>query len=66
MDSSKSDTAATDEKLLTRKEVQQLLKCNTVTLWRYTRDGRFPFYRAGRKMFFRRSDILDSIRVNNG
>ncbi|MBC8319097.1 MAG: helix-turn-helix domain-containing protein [Bacteroidetes bacterium] len=56
---------AKEEKLLTRKEAAQLLNCNLVTFWRYTRDGRFPYYRVGRKMFFKRSEILDAIRVNN-
>ena len=52
-----------EEDLLTRKQAADFLNCNLVTLWRYTREGRIPYYRAGRKMFFKRSEILDSIRV---
>ncbi len=51
------------ENLLTRKETAKLLNCNLVTLWRYTRAGKFPFYRAGRKLFFKRSEIFQSIKV---
>jgi len=52
------------EKLLTRDEVMKLLACNSTTIWRYTRSGKLPFYRAGRKMFFKRSEILMAIKVN--
>jgi excisionase family DNA binding protein len=51
------------EELLTRQEAAKLLQCNLVSLWRYTRAGKFPFYRAGKKMFFKRSEILESIKV---
>ena len=51
------------EDLLTRKQAAELLNCNLVTFWRYTRANKFPFYRAGRKMFFKRSEILKSIKV---
>jgi excisionase family DNA binding protein len=51
------------EKLLTRKEAMALLMCNSVTFWRYCRAGKIPYYRAGRKMFFKRSEILDAIRI---
>lgn len=51
------------ENLLTRGQTAKLLNCNLVTLWRYTRAGKFPFYRAGRKMFFKRSEILEKIKV---
>jgi excisionase family DNA binding protein len=52
-----------EEKLLTREEAMQLLNCKSVTFWRYTRENRFPYYRAGRKMLFKKSEILEAIRV---
>jgi len=51
------------ENLLTREETARLLNCNLVTLWRYTRAQKFPFYRAGRKMFFKREEVLNAIKV---
>lgn len=57
------ETATEPEKLLTRNEAMALLNCNTVTFWRYCRAGKWPYYRAGRRMFFKRSEILDAIRI---
>ncbi len=51
------------ERLITRDEAMQLLNVSTATFWRYTTSGRFPFYRAGRKMLFKESEILNAIRV---
>jgi len=51
------------ENLMSREETAKLLNCNLVTLWRYTRAQKFPFYRAGRKMFFKRSEVLNSIKI---
>lgn len=52
------------EDLITRNEAMELLRCGTVSFWKYTRDKRFPFYRVGRKMLFKKSEILESIRVS--
>lgn len=51
------------ESFMTRDEVMNLLKCNGVTLWRYTKSGRLPHYRAGRRMLFKASEILEAIRI---
>ncbi|NQV03129.1 MAG: helix-turn-helix domain-containing protein [Bacteroidia bacterium] len=53
------------EKFLTREEAANLLGVNKVTLWRYYRDGRLPYYRVGRKIFFLRSEILRTIRIDS-
>jgi predicted DNA-binding transcriptional regulator AlpA len=53
-----------DEKLLNRDEVMELLQISSVTMWRYTaKEKLFPYYRAGRKMFFRKSEILEAIKI---
>ena len=52
-----------DEVLMDRREAAKFLKCNLVTLWRYTRENRLPYYRVGKKMFFRKSEILSTMRV---
>jgi len=49
--------------LLNREEVAKMLKCNLVTLWRYMRDDKIPYYRAGRKLLFRKDEILSAIKV---
>ncbi len=55
--------AKKEEALLSRKQAADFLHCNLVTLWRYTREGRIPYYRAGRKMLFKKSEILKAIKV---
>lgn len=52
------------EPLLSRQEVISLFRINPVTLWRYTRSGKLPFYRIQRKMYFLRSEILLKIQNN--
>lgn len=59
------ETITPENDLLTRDQVMQLLHCSTATLWRYTiKEKRFSYYRAGRKMFFKRDEILQAIKVN--
>jgi excisionase family DNA binding protein len=53
-----------EEGLMTREEAAKFLSVNLVTFWRYCRDKKFPYYRCGRKMFFRKSEIMNAIRVN--
>lgn len=38
-------------------ELAKYLKCSKVTIHRYKKDGMFPFYKAGRKIYFRRSEV---------
>ena len=54
-----------EEKLLNRAEAMELLQVGPVTFWRYLRDKKFPYYQAGRRLLFKRSEILDAIRVSN-
>lgn len=47
--------------LITPKEACDLLKCSSVTLWRYEKKGRITAYGIGGKKFFKRSLLLQSI-----
>jgi len=49
--------------LIGREEVAKMLKCNLVTIWRYMRDDKLPYYRVGRKILFRKDEILESIKI---
>jgi excisionase family DNA binding protein len=49
--------------LIGRQETAKLLKINTVTLWRYLRAGKLPYYRVGRKLLFKKDEIIESIRI---
>ena len=52
-----------DEPFISRSECAKYLGVNLVTLWRYTRAGKLPCYRVGKKILFRRSEILEAIKV---
>lgn len=54
-----------EEKLMTETEVMRLLNVNRITLWRYRKNGKIPFYKAGKQCFFKRSEILNSIHSTN-
>lgn len=47
--------------LITPKEACELLKCTSVTLWRWEKKGRVTPYGIGGKKYFKRSEILQSI-----
>lgn len=47
--------------LITPKEACDLLKCSSVTLWRWEKKGRVTPYGIGGKKFFKRSELLQSI-----
>ena len=51
------------EPLISRDQACALLQVNSVTFWRYTKAEKFPYYRVGRKMLFKESEILQAIRV---
>ena len=53
-----------DEPLMSRSEVISMFKINPVTMWRYVRDGKLPAYRISRKLYFKRSEILEAIKIN--
>jgi excisionase family DNA binding protein len=53
------------DKLMTRKEVMTLLECSHTTLWKYIKSGKLPHYRAGRKIFFDRNELLTAIHKNS-
>lgn len=50
-----------EKEFLTRQEVCQMLQVNSVTLWRYTREGRLKQHRVGRKVFFLTEEVRDAL-----
>ena len=52
-----------NEPLISRDEAIKLLQINPCTLWKLTKSGKITHYRIGRKMFFKKSEIYDSLRV---
>jgi excisionase family DNA binding protein len=50
-----------EKEFLTRQEVCQMLQVNSVTLWRYAREGRLKQHRVGRKVFFLAEEIREAL-----
>lgn len=50
-----------EKEFLTRQEVCQMLQVNSVTLWRYAREGRLKQHRVGRKVFFLAEEVKEAL-----
>lgn len=57
---SKTNQNLNDEQLLTRTEVMQLLNISHSTLYHYQRKGVVPFLKIGKRVYFKRKDILNN------
>ena len=54
------------EQLLTREQTADLLNVNLSTLWAWTKKGKLQSYGIGNKVFYKRSEIENSlIPLNN-
>ena len=53
-----------NEPLITRDEVCELLKISRVSIWRYTKEGKIPHYKIGRRLLFKRSEVLKSMFID--
>ena len=49
--------------LLSRKEVAKLLKVSLVTINKYKREGKLPYRRLGRNLYFKKGDILKALEI---
>jgi len=47
-------------------DVKNMLKCSAVTLHAYKKQGKIPFHRIGRRVLFRKNEILDCLKTING
>lgn len=55
----------TSEKLLKPKDVCQLLKISNGTLFAWKKEGRIPFRRMGRRIFFVEKDVINAMKQIN-
>lgn len=55
-------TAREVDEVLSRREAAALLNCSLTTLCHYQKQGVIPFYKAGKKVLFKREELLDAIR----
>ena len=53
------------EELLTREEASELLKIDLSTLWRWTNKGQVIAYGIGKRVFYKKEELLNSlIKIN--
>jgi hypothetical protein len=50
--------------LISRQELMKRLNISAVTFWRYVRNNKFPYYKAGRKYYFNWLEVLMAMRNN--
>jgi excisionase family DNA binding protein len=58
-------TGAHEKKLdqtLSRREAAALLDCSLTTLCQYQKQGTIPYYKVGKKVLFKREELLEAIR----
>lgn len=53
--------ARDQEELLNRDEAAKLLKINITTLYHWTRKGKLPSYGIGYRVYYKRSEIMESL-----
>lgn len=51
----------TEEKIMTRNEVCELLNITKSTLWKRTKTGKLQSYGQGRRVYYKRSEVLKSL-----
>lgn len=56
------DIAKSPDQVLMRQEAADLLNCSLTTLCQYQKEGKIPFYKVGKKVIFKREELLESIR----
>ena len=54
------------EKLLSIRETKDLLKISLPTLHQWKKTGKIPFYRISNRVYFKRSEILESLKKARG
>jgi len=54
-----------EDKLLCRKDVARLLSVSLVTISAWTKSGKLPYHRIGSRIFFKKSEVMDSIIRNS-
>jgi len=50
-----------EDKLLTVTETSRLLKIDRTTLWKWTKQGKLKRYGMGNRVYYKKSEVLESI-----
>lgn len=63
--SKKTEEVKPQNDLLTRDEVCKLLSINKTSLWKHTKSGKLLSYGIGNRVYYKRNEVLESIRPLN-
>jgi excisionase family DNA binding protein len=58
-----NQSSSASEKLLTPEDACRLLHCSKPTLLSYRRKKYFPYYQAGNRVYYKRSEIESFLRT---
>ena len=58
--------STTEEELIKIEEVAEMLKVSKVTIFTWKKAGKIPFHRIARKIFFKRSEVLEALKQIGG
>ena len=53
-----------ENEFYTRKEAANFLNCSLVTLYNYQKQGLLPYYQVGRKILFKKRELLEMMKVD--
>jgi excisionase family DNA binding protein len=53
------------DEILSREQTAELLKISLVTLWKWTNNDIIPAYRIGKKVLYKKSEVLASLKPKN-
>ena len=53
----------TDDYLMTRQECMKFLQCSSTSLYYHVKQGKLKYYKLGRTLLFKRSDVFEYITV---
>ncbi len=53
------------DEILSRQQTAELLKVSLVTLWDWTKKDIIPAYRIGKKVRYKKSEVLASLKPKN-
>ena len=54
-----------EDSLLNRHETAKLLGISTVSLWKWTTKNILPAYRMGKKVFYKKSEVISALQKKN-
>jgi excisionase family DNA binding protein len=55
----------TSDDLIKIDEVSKLLQVSEVTIHKWKKDGLIPFHKLNRRLYFKKSEVMDSLRNIN-